>query len=575
MNSVPSPSSGRTRRPTAAVAGVSTLALAVAFSFASPSKPGPAARAVASTLLAVSKSSLPRPALGARMSPMIQACAAGAGKPSAGIPTGAALDPLTAGAPLTFPERIVLCQIAAQTWKFFAADVNPVTDLPLDNIGFNGAPAQGAYTSPTDIAMELWSTVAAANLHLISYGMAQQMARHQLAAIARLERWNGFLLSWYDTTTGQAITAPGGAPVTKLRGQFISTVDNGWYASALIVDRQAFPSLYPQATSLLDAMQFHIFYDNGNQATNISAGQMYGGYYIGQGPASFEYGNLNTDPRIAAYVGMGLGQLPGDVWWRTWRTLPASFSWQTQSPVGPTVSYPDPYSGTTFPVVEGHYSYRGITYVPSWGGSAFEALMAPLVVPETSWGKHSFGLNDVNYTEASIAYARQGLGYRVWGLSPASTPGTSGGYQAYGAIPLSSNAGCCPYSRAAVAPYASFAALPEAPQQAFRNIERLARDYPALVGPYGLYDSVNPTTGVVAPRYLVLDEGMILAGIDDALAAGGLQRYFGADPVGQHVRPYLAMERFSITPAPGVGLSASSPRGPAPVARSTAPEPSS
>lgn len=46
--------------------------------------------------------------------------------------------------------------------------------------------------------------------------------------------------------------------------------------------------------------------------------------------------------------------------------------------------YHDPYSGHAFSVVEGHYSYDGITYVPSWGGSEFEALMAPLVVPETT-----------------------------------------------------------------------------------------------------------------------------------------------------------------------------------------------
>ncbi|MHB1640301.1 MAG: glucoamylase family protein [Candidatus Dormibacteria bacterium] len=136
--------------------------------------------------------------------------------------------------------------------------------------------------------------------------------------------------------------------------------------------------------------------------------------------------------------------------------------------------------------------------------------------------------------------------------------------------PTAPNAGRCPYSQAAVAPYASFMALPVAPQQAFRNIERLARDYPALVGPYGLYDSVNPRTGVVAPRYLALDEGMILAGIDDALAGGGLQRYFAADAVGQHVRPYLEMERFSISPAPGVELSAGSHSWPAPEIRSAA-----
>ena len=82
-------------------------------------------------------------------------------------------------------------------------------------------------------------------------------------------------------------------------------MDNGWYASALAVARQACLALYPNATKFLKAMNFNVFYDAGNEATNINAGQMYGGYYVGQGSASFEYGNLNTDPRIALYVGMG------------------------------------------------------------------------------------------------------------------------------------------------------------------------------------------------------------------------------------------------------------------------------
>lgn len=482
----------------------------------------------------------------------VAACAAAA--PSTGVgplARNVRLDPLGVGAPLGPRERSALCRIAASTWAFFSRDVSPATDLPMDNIGFNGAPPTGAYTSPTDIAMYLWSIVAAENLHLITHGAALSLARREIVAIQHLERWNGFLLSWYDTNTGQPITGPGGTPITSLKGQFISTVDNGWYASSLVVVREAFPALFPSATRLLRATRFQIFYDKGNQATNINAGQMYGGYTIGTGPATFEYGNLNTDPRIAAYMGIGLGQLPGDVWWRTWRTLPASFTWQTQPPVGPTVVYPDPYTGQRFSVVEGHYSYDGITYVPSWGGSEFEALMAPLVVPETTWGPNSFGVNDVNYAEASIAYAKKALGYPVWGLSPSSTPGTSGGYTAYGAYPLGSGGTGNAYSASAVTPYASFLALPVVPQQAFANIRALVHDYPSIVGPYGLFDAVDPTTGIVAPRYLVLDQGMVMAGIADALEAGGLQRYFAADPVGRRVRPYLGMEHFSISAVPG------------------------
>ncbi len=473
--------------------------------------------------------------------------------PSEALAPAPPLDMLYAGKALNAQQRQSLKSMAARTWKFFSVDVSPETDLPMDNVGFGGAPAQGQYTSPTDIAMYLWSITAAAQMHIISPHAGYVLASRELGAIQNLEKWHGFLLSWYSTTSGQAINGPGEGPISSKKGQFISTVDNGWYASSLAVVRNAFPGLGPQATALLNAMNFGKFYDSGNQATNITAGQMYGGYYAGVGPASFEYGNLNTDPRIAAYMGMGTGTLPGDVWWRTWRTLPADFTWQTQPPAGPTVTYTDPYSGKSFPVVEGHYTYDGITYVPSWGGSEFEALMAPLVVPESSWGRTSFGLNDINYAQASIDYATQALKYPVWGLSPASVPGTSGAYMAYGAYPMGSGGSGNAYADSAVTPYASFLALPFLPQQSYQNIENLRNSY-KVYGPYGFYDAVDPSTGLVATRYLVLDQGMIMAGIDDALMSGGLQRYFAEDPVGQHVKPYLEMEKFSISPAPGLHL---------------------
>ncbi len=430
----------------------------------------------------------------------------------------------------------------------------------MDNIGLDGAPAQGPYTSPTDIAMYLWSIVAATQMRIVTPPQGEQLAAKALNAIQDLQKWNGFLLSWYSTNSGKAINGPGQGPITSLNGQFISTVDNGWYASSLIVVRNAFPALYQQASKLFSAMNFGVFYDQGNESTNINAGQMYGGYYVDKGRAGFEYGNLNTDPRIAAYIGIGSHNLPGDVWWRTWRALPASFTWQTQVPQGPTVTYTDPYSHKQFSVAETHYTYQGISYVPSWGGSEFEALMAPLVVPEAAWGQTNFGLNDINYAEASIQYETKSLKYPVWGLSPASTPDKTGGYDAYGALPLGSAGPSNAYAQSAVTPYASFLALPFLPQQAFTNIQKLQSLYP-IYGPYGFFDSVNPTTGTVGTRYLVLDQAMILAGIDDALNHGGLQRYYAVDPVAQAMKPYLNITKFSITPAPGLQLNNASSGG--------------
>ena len=445
-------------------------------------------------------------------------------------------------------QRAALYAIAAQTWRFFDADLDPNTHLPLDNIGFNGAPARGAYTSPTNIGVYFWSVVAGEDLGFISHKQALQRANATLSEVEKLSKWQGFLFSWYDTGTGHRISGPGGSDQEgqPVQGAFISTVDNGWYATGLILVRQAFPELAQRATALFDAMDFGIFYDNGDQSTNITAGQMYGGYNADQGPATFHYGMLNAETRIAAYIGIGTHKMPGDVWWRTWRTLPADFTWQGQPPQGSNVTYTDPQSGKPFTVFEGHYSSNNINFVPSWGGSMFEGLMNNLIIPETTWGTHSFGLNDQRYAQAQIAYAEQTLHYPVWGLSPASTPDDTGNYLAYGAHALASNSNCCPYDETAVTPHASFLALTVAPQDAFKNLEELLARYPSLHGPYGFYDAVNPTTGTVGHRYLILDETMIIAALDNALRGEKMQQHFMHDPVIAAARPYLEEEHFTI-----------------------------
>lgn len=294
-------------------------------------------------------------------------------------------------------------------------------------------------------------------------------------------------------------------------------------------------------------MNFSQFYDAGNEVTNPNAGQVYGGWTVGTGPATFEYGLLNTETRIIEYLGIGNHTLPVDTWWRTWRTEPAQYG-QRQVPSGSTVIETDPLTGKTFPVLEGHYTYDGIDYVPSWGGTAFEALMPNLVVPETLYGPDGFGGNDQDYTRAMIAYDTQALGYKVWGLSPASTPDDTGNYLAYGSAALGTDPSDTDYVTGAVAPHASFLALATLPQSAFRNIETMRTDFPQSYGPYGFYDSLNPTTGEVAHRYLVLDEAMLFTALDNALTGQTMQRRWANDPVGQVDIRYIQAETMSVAP---------------------------
>jgi len=489
------------------------------------------------------------------------------------------------GGELTAPQREVLYGIARDTWNFYKTDVDPNTHLPLDNIGPGNT--RGAYTSAANIGVYLWAVVAANDLKLISRPEARDRIAATLTEVGTLKRDHGFLYQWYDTTTGHTILNPGQADCSTETAPafdncfFISNVDNGWYASGLIVARSAMPELKQLVNSLLAPMDFALFYDNRAQtpcnvntaiAGNQPTGQMYGGYYVGlpvdQGTNWEHYyhnGAFYSDPRISAYVGMGLHQMPGDVWWRSWRVLPPQqcstdpdFSWQGQWPVGGYWQvYTDPQSGKQFNVWEGHYTYptTNLTFIPTYGGGMFEGLMANEVVPETKWGPNSFGIADLRWAQVQVKYATEQLGYPVWGLSPSSTADDTGGYGVFGVDGLvwpyaekqglSQCYGCA--SETTVTPHASFLALDVLPQQAYANIQALRTLYPDIYDANGgFFDAVDPTTGAVGHRRLVLDQSMIMAALDNALNHDAMQQHFASDPVSWAARLYLGDETMSI-----------------------------
>ena len=504
---------------------------------------------------------------------------------------------------LSSTQRATLMGIARDTWKFYAADVDPNTHLPLDNLTYAGGSTTptgyGRYTSAANIGVYMWAVVAASDLGLVSRPQARAMLAATLAEVTTLKRDHGFLYQWYDTTSGHVIRNPGDIDCTTEPAPafdncfFISNVDNGWYASGLIVVRSAMPELRGLVNSLVAPMNFGLFYDarpethcnvNPAIAGNQPTGQMYGGYYVGNPPdvgdnwtRYYHNGAFYSDPRISAYIGMGLHQMPGNVWWRSWRTLPPpapyadcqttdpDFSWQGQWPVpGYWQTYTDPQSGQQFNVWEGHYAYPGssLNFIPTFAGGMFEGLMANEVVPETTWGPRSFGLADQRIAQVQIKYSTEQLHYPVWGMSPSSTADDSGGYGGFGVegltFPyygfgadashpnegLSQCHGCA--TEDVVSPHASFIALDVAPQQAYANIQALRTLYPGVYGSAGFFDAVNPTTGTVGHRILVLDQSMILAGLDNALQDRALQHHFARDSVSWAAQTYLGLETMSI-----------------------------
>jgi hypothetical protein len=494
--------------------------------------------------------------------------------------TGTVLPSTTAGAagPPGPPkgDKKVLREYVADTWRSMAAMADPRTGLVSDNVGGDLDPADRAkYTSPTNIGAYIWSAIVAKDVGLISAKEEKERIALTLKTLPTLEKHedSGMFYNWYDPATGEKLTTwpADGSKVNP----FLSSVDNGWLATALTMVKTKVPSLAKQADKVLKPMDFGYYY---NPAEN----QIRGGFwpvdpnpdnpvevkdnYRGGEPVWYtghHYGAFNTEPRMASYLGIANGQIPQKHYFGTFRTFQnenCDYSWTEQRAVG----HYETYLGTR--VFEGAYTYRGLRMVPTWGGSMFEALMVPLFVPEEEWGKRSWALNHPAYVKAQIAHGMDEAKYGYWGFSPSNNP--AGGYREYGVDPIGMEPSgyasdqertfvdygygdCRPaqpeptsYGQGVVTPHASFIAYRYAPKEALKNLANIRKDFGAY-GPGGFYDAINVKTGQMSERYLSLDQGMIMAALGNALAKDDMRSAFASGAMAKKVAPLMRMEEFT------------------------------
>ena len=482
----------------------------------------------------------------------------------------------------------VLASYLADTWRSMAAMTDPATGLPADNIaGDLTAATRSSYTSPTNIGAYLWSTVVARDTGLISKREARHRARTTLRTVAGLEKHepSGMFFNWYDPASGAKLATwpESGDPVHP----FLSSVDNAWLATGLLVTSRAIPGLARRADAIRDGMDFGYYYNADEGIRKDPAdpqekvgGQIRGGFWVdpppgcsvagnyrGDAPVYYtchHYGALNTEPRMASYLGIAAGQIPARHYFGMVRTFPPSCDW-SWTETRPTGSW-QRHNGIN--VFEGALPYRGMDIVPTWGGSMFEALMVPLFVPEERWGARSWGVNHPLYVQGQIEHGLDEAGYGYWGFSPSNNP--AGGYREYGVDQLGSDGpgytsdqertnwdqpyeGCAgregtaaptTYGDGVVTPHASFLALRYAPDEALANLAKLRDNFDAY-GPGGFYDAVAVRSGEVSREYLALDQGMSVAALGNALTGDSLRDYVSAGALHDKVRPLLRQEVFA------------------------------
>ncbi|MFF2845355.1 glucoamylase family protein [Streptomyces sp. NPDC058001] len=470
--------------------------------------------------------------------------AAGAGAAALTLASGPASAATAAGAATARSSLSAHTSDTPLLRKWFRDTFRSIEALTTDfgltadkaDISRPGTPVPSRQTSPTNIGCGLWSTVAAAGLGVIGRADMRRRLARTVAAVEKLERHHGFWLNWYDAYDGSTLTRwpDSGDPVRP----FLSSVDNAWLVTGLRIAADADPSLRPRVARLLATADWSYYYTPYDPAdTARHPGQLRGGFWTDNGePTGHHYGALNTEPRMASYLGIADGSLPEEHYWCMYRTMLPEWE-QEQAPGGAYTQV------GRVRVWNGHYSHRGHDLVPTWGGSMFEALMVPLFVPEPEWSPRAWGTTHDRYVRSQIEHGLIEEKYGYWGFSPASIP--EGGYREYGVDAIGMQVDGY-NSLGVVTPHASFLALPHARGEAIANLKALDRDFGAYHDGYGFRDSVNVRTGRVSDFVLALDQGMIAAALAQQLSPGLLQRPFRTGGFASRVRPMLAKERFSI-----------------------------
>ena len=274
------------------------------------------------------------------------------------------------------------------------------------------------------------------------------------------------------------------------------------------------------------------------------------------------YDVTNSEPRIATYIGIALGQLPPAHYFATMRVFPdtCDWSWQEQKPVGEHRTY------IGIDVFEGAYTYRGMRIVPSWGGDMFESLMPDLFVPESTWAPKAWGINHPLTVRAQREFGLDDAKYGYWGFSPASNP--NGGYSEWGMDILGMSSDGYPSDIERTSIDVGFDGLPPG-RQPDAHLGRRRGDPPRGVprhgvrtprgdtttwckiecdleayGAGGFFDAVAVTSGTVARRYLSLDQAMVLGAIGNVFGNNVIRRNFVKGEVEAVIKPLIEVEEF-------------------------------
>ena len=403
-------------------------------------------------------------------------------------------------------DRETARRYAGLHWRFFDRFVNASTHwLAPDNVQFDPESVVAMRTSPTNIGLQLLSTISAHDLGLITSADLTERLEKTLGTLQQLRRHKGHFFNWYDLHD-----------LHVLEPAYISTVDSGNIAGHLIALRQAClelaarePALEARALALAEQadayvtdMDFGFLYDAKRKLFTI-------GYHTESLTAdeSF-YDLLASEARLASFVAIAKNDVPVEHWFRLSRPLNRSSS---------------------------------ATALVSWSGSMFEYLMPLLVMRSLP-----FTILDQTYHGVIERHAAHGRTHNVpWGVSESAYNvrdlHLTYQYRAFGIADLALKRGL--ERDLVIAPYATALAAMVEPARAFENLRRL--EALGTLGEFGFADALDYTRAAPNQRYAIVNTsmahhvGMTVVALTNLLDSDIWQNRFHAAPLVQSAQLLL------------------------------------
>ncbi len=425
---------------------------------------------------------------------------------------------------LSTPDRETARRYAAQHWRFFDRFVSASTHwLAPDNVQFEPETIVAMRTSPTNIGLQLLSTISAHDLGLLAPSELTARLELTFGTLHQLRRHRGHFFNWYDLHD-----------LRVLEPAYISTVDSGNIAGHLVAVRQAcltlaarepllegrLLSLSEQADRFVTDMDFGFLYDVKRKLFTI-------GYHTESLTADDSYYDLlASEARLASFMAIAKNDVPVEHWFRLGRPLNRTSS---------------------------------ATALVSWSGSMFEYLMPLLVMRSLP-----FTILDQTYHSVVERHYAHGRSHNVpWGVSESAYNvrdlHLTYQYRAFGIADLALKRGL--ERDLVIAPYATVLAALVDPARAFQNLRRL--ESLGALGEFGFADSLDYTRAEPGKRFALVNTsmahhvGMTVVALTNLLERDIWQDRFHAAPLVQsaqlllHERiPRRLLLRQAQTPRP-------------------------